>query len=214
VNPMTIRAMMLVLVMVFAPQAAAQEAGQVELGLFPIGGTFFVGGDDDLEVDFNVYTSGGTFTYYLTDRVAVEGELAIGLGWGQDITYQQEKVFHAQVPHVWTYSGNIVFFPTGAAGRRLPLYVTGGIGALSLQSRDLTAPFGYDQDTVGFQTFIAENIGVGVKMLRQAAPQWGFRAEYRYLIVNANEDAPAFFAKTDTRGGHRVYFGVLFTLKQ
>ena len=65
----------------------------------------------------------------------------------------------------------------------------------------------------GFETFIAENIGGGVKIFRTAAPEWGFRGDYRYLIVNANDGAPAFFAKTKSRGGHRIYFGVALHLE-
>jgi hypothetical protein len=197
--------------------AAGQETvgpGKIELGLFPAGGTFFVGGDDDQEVNFNVYSFGGNFTYYATDRVALEGELGIGLGWGQDIFFERSEVFHTQMPNAWNFSGNVMFFPGGAAGKTVPFYITGGVGMVSLQSRPPTKPFGYDVDTVGFETFLAENIGGGVKVFRKAAPDWGFRGDYRYLIVNANESAPAFFAKSKTRGGHRIYFGVLYTWKR
>ena len=57
--------------------ASAQEAtigaGKVEIGGFPGGGTFFVGGDDNKEVNFNVYTAGGGLTYYFTSAVAARG---------------------------------------------------------------------------------------------------------------------------------------------
>jgi hypothetical protein len=193
---------------------SAVGAGKLELGLFPAGGTFFVGGDDDLEVNFNVYSFGGDVTYYLTEHVALEGEFGIGLGWGQDLMYQKAEVFHVQVPNVWSYFGNVVFFPRGTADKVLPFYLTGGIGLVSLQSRPPTKQFGYDVDTVGFESFIAENIGGGFKVFRTAAPEWGFRGDYRYLIVNANDSAPPFFAKTKSRGGHRIYFGILFTWKR
>ena len=185
----------------------------MDVGLFPIGGTFFVGGDGDNEVDFNVYTTGGHLTYFISDRVAVEGELTISFGLSQDITFHNETVFHSQIPNVWSYTGNVLFFPGGAGGRRLPYYIAAGVGALSLQSRDLTGPLGYDQETVGFETFMTENIGGGVKILQSAVPNWSFRVDYRYLIVNSDDSAPAFFAREKTRGGHRIYFGVLFTRK-
>jgi hypothetical protein len=93
--------------------------------------------------------------------------------------------------------------------------VTAGAGAFSLQSRQPTKQFGYDTATVGFETFLAENFGGGVKIFRGAnAPDWGFRIDYRYLIVNANDDAPAFFAKSKSRAGHRISFGILFTSKR
>ena len=67
------------------------------------------------------------------------------------------------MPNVLDYFWNVVFFPSGSTGRRVPYYVTAGAGAVSLQSRQPTRQFGYDVDTVGFATFIAENIGGGVK---------------------------------------------------
>ena len=195
-------------------QTPAIGAGKVEIGLFPMGGAFFTGGDDDTEVNFNVYSSGANLTYYLTPRAAVEGELGISLGLAQDIFYRKAQVLHVQMPNVWNYFGNVVFFPGGATGRRFASYVTAGAGVVSLQSRQPTKPFGYDSDAVGFETFSAENLGAGVKIFRAAdAPDWGFRIDYRYLIVNANNDAPAFFAKAKHRGGHRFTFGVLHTLK-
>jgi hypothetical protein len=199
---------------VAAAQDATAGAGKVELGLFPLGGTFLIGGDDNKEVDFNVYSAGADVAYYLTKRAAIEGELTIGFGLAQDVSFNRSQVLHVQMPNVWSYFGNVVFFPAGAAGRNLAFYVTGGAGAVSLQSREPTRQFGYDVDTVGWQTFLAENIGGGLKIFRTAAPDWGFRADYRYLIVNANSDAPAFFAKAKSRGGHRIYFGVLFTGKR
>ena len=40
-------------------QDATIGAGKLEIGGFPGGGTFFIGGDDAKEVNFNVYTAGG-----------------------------------------------------------------------------------------------------------------------------------------------------------
>jgi len=200
-----------------APRATTQAlgAGKTEIGGFPMGGTFFTGGDGNGEVDFNVYSAGASLTRYFTQRVAIEGEFGLGFGLAQDVFYKNAEVLHVQMPNVWTYFGNVVWFPSGASGKRLPYYVTGGVGAVSLQSRQPTSQFGYDTDTVGFETFLAENIGGGVKIFRGAdAPDWGFRADYRYVIVNANSSAPAFFARAKNRGGHRVSFGVLFTWKR
>jgi hypothetical protein len=98
-----------------------------------------------------------------------------------------------------------VFFPGGASGKRFPIYVTGGVGAVALHSRTPTGQFGYDPNTIGFETFMAENVGGGLKIFRGGdAPEWGFRIDYRYVIVNSNSDAPAFFAKAKNRAGHRV----------
>ena len=196
-------------------QEATTGAGKLEIGGFPGGGTFFIGGDDNKEVDFNVYTAGGGLTYYVTPAVAIEGEFTGSIGWAQDVFFNRAKLIHNQMPTVWSYSGNVVFFPGGTAGKQLPFYVTGGIGQVLLSPRVPTKVFGYDVDTVGTQAFVAENIGGGVKIFRGAdAPNWGFRVDYRYLIVNENNDAPAFFAQSKSRGAHRVYFGMLYTWKR
>ena len=211
-------ALLVVMILFAASGAAAQSttgAGKGEVSLFPMGGTFFTGGDDNQEVDFNVYTAGGNLTHYLTERAAIEGELTVSFGLAQDVLFRKAEVLHVQMPNVWSYFGNLVVFPSGSAGKRVAYYFTGGVGAVSLQSRPPTVQFGYDVDTVGLQTFLAENIGGGVKIFRGAdAPDWGFRADYRYVIVNANDGAPAFFAKTTNRSGHRVSFGVLFTWRR
>jgi hypothetical protein len=196
-------------------QDAAIGAGKLEIGGFPGGGTFFVGGDDSKEVNFNVYTAGGGVTYYFHEALAVEGEFTGSVGWAQDVTFNNAAVVHNQMPTVWSYSGNVLFFPGGTTGKRAPIYVTGGIGAVALSPRVPTKVFGYDVDQVGTQMFMAENIGAGVKLFRGAdAPNWGFRIDYRYLFVNSNSDAPAFFAKAKSRGAHRVYVGMLYTWKR
>ena len=196
-------------------QDATIGAGKVEIGGFPGGGTFFVGGDDNREVNFNVYTAGGGLTYYLNDAVALEGEVTGSVGWAQDVTFRNAPLIHNQMPTVWSYAGNILFFPGGTNGKRAPVYITGGIGAVALAPRVPTKVFGYDVDTVGTQMFMAENIGAGVKLFRgEDAPNWGFRIDYRYLFVNSNSDAPAFFAQSKSRGAHRVYVGMLYTWKR
>jgi hypothetical protein len=200
---------------IVSAQEATIGAGKVEIGGFPGGGTFFVGGDDNKEVDFNVYTAGGGLTYYVTPVVAIEGEFTGSIGWAQDVFFNRAKLIHNQMPTVWSYSGNVVFFPGGTAGKQLPFYVTGGIGQVLLSPRVPTKVFGYDVDTVGTQAFVAENIGGGVKIFRGAdAPNWGFRIDYRYLFVNEKNDAPAFFAQAKSRGAHRVYVGMLYTWKR
>jgi hypothetical protein len=207
------------IVLTVSSNAAAQDAttgaGKVEIGLYPLGATFLVGGDDNKEVNFNVYTAGTSLTYYVNRRVAVEGELTTSFGLAQDVFFNRAEVLHVQMPNVWSYTGNVVFFPGGTAGKQLPVYVTGGVGAVALHSRTPTGQFGYDPNTIGFETFMAENVGGGLKIFRGAdAPEWGFRIDYRYVIVNSNSDAPAFFAKAKNRTGHRVSFGILYTWKR
>jgi len=90
--------------------ASAQEAGvgagKIELGGFPGGGTFFTGGNDNTEANFNVYTAGGDLTYYVNPKLAVEAEMTGSVGWAQDIFYGNEKVIHTQMPGVWSQMGS------------------------------------------------------------------------------------------------------------
>ncbi len=196
-------------------QEAAIGAGKLEIGGFPGGGTFFVGGNDNDEVNFNVYTAGGGLTYYVNPKAAVEGEVTGSVGWAQDVFYHNVKVVHNQMPVVWSYGANVLFFPQGTTGKRAPFYITGGAGAISLQPRVPTKIFGYDVDQVGWQTFPSENIGAGIKIFRAAdAPNWGFRVDYRFLIVQSKSSAPEFFAKNKGRTAHRIYAGMLYTWKR
>jgi hypothetical protein len=109
----------------------------------------------------------------------------------------------------------VLVFPGGTTGKRFPIYVTAGAGLLQLQSRVPTKPFGYDKDTVGWQSFMSENIGAGIKIFRASdAPNWGFRIDYRMLFINSKSSAPAFFAQSKSRTGSRVYVGMLYTWKR
>jgi hypothetical protein len=200
-------------------QEATIGAGKLEIGGFPGGGTFFIAGDKNLEPDWSVYTAGGDLTYYITSKAAVEGEFTGSIGWAQDINYKNTKVIHSQMPGVWSYMGNIVLFPGGTTGKRVPFYITGGAGLLSLQPRIPDAQFGYGTGAQcpcpGWQTFGTEDIGAGLKIFRAAdAPNWGFRIDYRMLFVNSKSSAPAFFAQSKSRRAHRVYIGMLYTWKR
>jgi hypothetical protein len=77
-------------------------------------------------------------------------------------------------------------------------YVTGGGGGLSLFER---AGLGI----TGTQTFLTGNAGGGVKWY---SGRWGLRGDYRFVAVQSQDDAPAFFGR-ETRYAHRVYGGFI-----
>jgi hypothetical protein len=194
-----------------AQEPGAQGAGTMEIGGFPGGGLWLVGGDDDTEVDFNNYDFGGGATWYLTPKAAIEAEGAFGLGISQNVTYRDRTVYRIQMPHTLSTNGNLVFFPGGSASR-VAGYVTGGAGTLTLFSR--TAPsmvFGL----TGQESFFTTNVGGGVKIFRSGdARNWGFRVDYRILMVKSNGDAVPLFAQNKGRMGHRFYIGLLYTLRR
>jgi hypothetical protein len=214
------RTFLAIIVLLFmSPSAWAQEIPDTpirfEVGGSPGGGSWFIGGDDNNEVDFNVYTFGGFVDYYLTQKVAVEGEYVVGIGMGQDILFRNGLIPGQQVPYSHNFNGNVMFFPRGTTGTRLPYYIAGGAGLMNLVSRQVTVKLGYDPDVNPSEGFTTANIGGGVKIPRGAsAPNWSFRIDYRLVFINSNNDAPAFFARSKSRKAHRVQFGMLYAFRR
>jgi hypothetical protein len=187
----------------------------LEIGGSPGGGTWFMGGDDDTEVDYNIYTFSFYGDYYVTQKVALEGEYTFGVGMGQDITFRNGRIPGQQVPWTNDIMGRVLFFPRGTTGTRFPFYVGGGAGVLTLVSRNQTKKLGYDPDVTSSERFTVTSIGGGVKIPRRVtAPNWGFRVDYRFLFINSNESAPAFFAHSERRSGHHVQFGMQYAFRR
>lgn len=186
-----------------------------EVGGSPGGGTFFVGGDDNTEVDYNVYTFSFYGDWYATQKVAVEGEYTFGVGMGQDITFRNGLIPGQQVPWTNDIMGRVLFFPQGTTGPRFPFYIGGGVGMLTLLSRNQTKKLGYDPEITSSERFGVTSIGGGVKIPRGAgAPNWSFRADYRFLFINSNDSAPQFFARDERRTGHHVQFGLQYAFRR
>ena len=204
---------------IMSPAAYGQELPdgpiRFEIGGAPGGGMFLTGGDDDAEVNFNVYTFSAYVDYYLTQKVAVEGEYLFGNGRGQDIVFRNGLVIGQQLPFSSNFTGGLLFYPTGATGSRLPFYFSGGVGQMSLIARPTTLKVGYDPDGTNSASFIVSRIGAGVKIPRRAsAPNWAFRIDYRLMFVNPNDGAPAFFARDKTRTGHQLQFGISYAFRR
>jgi len=194
---------------VASAQGSDAGAGKLEAGFFPGGGTFFVSGDDDLEVNFNTFNVGGYASWYLNRLLATEGEIGFGIGLAQDVSYRNRVVRHVQVPGTVNFNGNVVVFPMGS-DRLIASYVTGGGGLLMLRNRVSTRQFGLTES----ESFFATNVGGGLKILRAGTglKRWGARIDYRIFSVKGKDDAVEFFAKSKTRMGHRIYVGFLYTL--
>jgi len=207
------RALLVALVLVAGcAVASAQDvgAGKVEFGGWPGGGLMLVSGDDNLEVNFNNYGYGGGASFYVNPKMAVEAEVSYGLGLAQGVNYKNKEVFHVQVPNTLQTSGNLVVFPGGSA-KQVAGYVTGGVGMLTLVSRNSTKQFGL----TSAESFLATNVGGGVKIFRGGdAKNWGYRIDYRLVMIASKSDAVAFFAQSKSRIGHRIYIGMIYTMKR
>lgn len=203
----------------WCPPVSAQDLSETpvkfEIGGTPGGGMFFTGGDGNGEANFNVYTFSAHTDYFLTQQVAVEGEYMFGNGWGQDVVFRNGLLIGQQLPFSHGLTGSVLFFPKGATGTRLPYYVGGGVGMMSMVARPATTKIGYDPDVNSSESFMLSRIGAGVKIPRGAsAPNWAFRLDYRLLFINANDGAPAFFAHDKMRTAHQIQFGIQYAFRR
>lgn len=185
-------------------QAFAQEAapgpGLVEVSIIPGGFVFFTENTDTAEPSFGNYDLGGAVAVNFNRYVGVEGEVSGAIGYSQDLQIGA-LTGDRKTPHILNYSGNVVISAPNRSS--VVPYVTGGIGGLSLFER---AEVGVN-DT---ETFLTGNVGGGIKWY---AGRWGLRGDYRFVGVQSQDDAPAFFGQA-TRYGHRVYGAVILNVVQ
>ena len=191
-------AVAMVIAVAGASPARAQESsapGAVVVTVIPAGGTFFTQGKDTREPSFGNYGLGAAVEVRLNRYVGVEGEVTGALGVTQDIEFAT-GTSHLKSPDLLGYNGNLVV--SAVTGGSLVPYVTGGVGGLTLFDKaGLAIP-----ET---ETYLTGNVGGGLKWFNG---RWGLRADYRFIAVRSNDDAPAFFGR-ETRYGHRVYGAVL-----
>jgi hypothetical protein len=190
-----------------AATASAQEtgarAGRFEIGAFPGGGMFFTESSNGNEPDFGNYALGASFTYNLNRRVGIEGEGGATIGVKQALQFSGQTITDRTSPSTWGYSGNLVVNPWGSSKAFVP-YGTVGLGGMTM------CPCG-DAESLGianYETFLTSNFGGGIKWF--STHGFGVRADYRMLVINGKDTAPAFFGN-ETRYGHRVQAGLVFT---
>jgi hypothetical protein len=192
-----------VIAMTSATQAFAQDVtagpGRIVVTVIPGGATFFTEAKDNPQApNFGNYDLGGAVAVNLNRYLAVEGEVGGALGISQSMQVGTFD-FEGRSPHLLNYSGNLVVSaPTGSS---VVPYVAGGVGGLTLFERRALVV----DDT---ETFLTGNVGGGVNWY---AGRWGLRGDYRLIVVQSKDDAPAFFGQ-ETRYGHRVYGGVLLNV--
>jgi hypothetical protein len=196
-------------VVVFAAASAfAQErgggAGRFEIGAFPGGGMFFTKTTSGNEPAFGNYALGGSFTLNANRWVGIEGEGGGTLGVRQAFNLGETAYTNERSPNTWMYQGNVVVNP-GGSDRSIVPYGTLGLGGLTL------CPCGDAKETLGvtaYKTYLTGNMGGGIKWF--TTNHFGVRADYRFFVVRNNDTAPLFFGN-ETRYGHRVQGGLVFT---
>lgn len=171
--------------------------GTLEVTIIPGGGTFFTEANDGNSPSFGNYDLGASVTLNVSRHIGFEGEVSGLLGVSQSLDLVSGTA-DVKTPHFMNYSGNLVV--SAPRGSIVP-YATAGLGGLSLFER---AAVGVNDAT----TFLTGNVGGGVKWY---AGRWGLRGDYRFIAVQSNDDAPAFFGQ-DTRYGHRLYGGVILNV--
>ena len=134
----------------------------------------------------------------LTRFLGIEAEVGSSIGVSQDLAFGPGPGIARKPPNTLDFSANLVF--SARTGSSLVPYVAGGVGALTLFSREAL-------DIDGNETYFAGNVGGGVKWFAGSG-RWGLRGDYRFLAMRSKSDAPAFFGR-DTRYAHRVYGAVI-----
>ena len=181
---------------VYAQEGPA-GAGRTEITFIPAGALMFTENSDASAPSFGNYQVGGGVTYNLNRYFGVEGEVSSSIGISQSLDFGYPST--VRTPDVLSYMGNVVVsVPNGSS---VVPYVTGGVGGLSLFSREA---FGIDQT----ETLFATNVGGGVKWY---AGRWGLRGDYRFLAVPSKDETSPFFGN-DARYGHRVYGAVMLNV--
>jgi hypothetical protein len=197
----------LAVVMLTAASAFAQEhgigAGRYEIGAFPGGGMFFAKTSNGNEPAFGNYALGGSFALNANRFVGIEAEGGGTLGVRQSFTFADTEYTDQRSPSTFLYQGNVVVSPMGSDRTWVP-YATGGLGGLTL-SRHRGAP---DLGITAYKSYLTGNMGGGLKWF--GTNHIGLRADYRFFIVGNNDSAPLFFGN-ETRYGHRVQGGLIFT---
>jgi opacity protein-like surface antigen len=182
-------------------RAHAQEgpagAGRAEITFIPAGTLMFTENTDAAAPSFGNYQLGGGVTYHINRFLGVEGEVASSIGISQSLDFGYPS--SVRTPDVLSYTGNVVVsVPNGSP---VVPYVTGGVGGLSLFSREA---FGIDRTESRF----ASNVGGGVKWY---AGRWGLRGDYRFIAVPSKDEVSPFFGQ-EARYGHRVYGAVMLNV--
>src|SRR5687768_12387167 len=179
-------------------RAYAQEgpagAGHAEITFIPVGAVLFTEHKDSSAPSFGNYQVGAGVTYNINRFIGVEGEVTSSIGLSQSLDFGYPST--VRTPDVLNYTGNLIV--SLANGAPVVPYVTGGVGGLSLFSREA---FGINET----ETLFASNFGGGLKWY---AGRWGLRGDYRFVAVPSKDEASAFFGR-EARYGHRVYGAVM-----
>ena len=131
-------------------------------------------------------------------------EFGIGIAKRQDLNFALGQFSKVKTPYLANYSGNGVWHPRGN-DLAVALYLTAGLGGLTLYRTNGVAPFGFTSNP----TFPTGNVGGGVKWYRER--NWGLQADYRFLVVKGKDDGSKFFGLNRNRYGHRVAWNIVLT---
>jgi outer membrane protein with beta-barrel domain len=190
-----------VTILVCAGRVSAQEsaprARSLVVTVIPGGATFFTQSQSGKEPGFTTYAPAGDVEFYLSHYVSVEGEVGGGIGVSQELQ-SASGTSHRASPSLVTYSGNVVV--TAPSDGLLAPYLTAGAGGLTLLHASALG-------IADSRTFFTGNVGAGVKWF-SATSRWGVRADYRFLVVRADDQAPSFFGR-ETRYASRAYGALL-----
>ena len=197
-------ASVLVATLVSAVPAFAQStvgAGKAELTLAPAGWVSFNKPDVFPEPAFSQFLLGGTITVNW-GGVGIEGELFLALGRSQDLEFGSSSVKQT-TPDVVLDAVSLIVPVLGNRRTAVP-YISAGIGEITVMRTpdDVQQP-----DT---ETFTTGNFGGGVKWY--SSGRWGFRGDYRFVVMRSKFASPGSFIGEELRKIHRFYGALVVNL--
>lgn len=193
-------------VLLTAATAGAQDvqgARRFEVAAFPGGAIVFGENADEDGPNFGDYALGASFAYNYNRWIGFEGELGGGIGFRQDLEFNDRTLVDQQTPHMLAYNGSVIVHVVGK-DRVVAPYAAGGVGGLTLFGGDEVADLGVSADT----TYFTGNIGGGVKWFPMT--HLGVRGDGRFIAIK-NKDSVPLFGQQNNRYGFRVYGGLVFT---
>ena len=183
-------------VVFIAGPASAQDvgAGKTDLSIMAGGWVSFAAPDSSPEPSFGEYVIGGNVSFAPLSWLGVEAELLAGLRRSQTLKFGSAKTLSTKAPPVFMDSVNLVI-PIVGDQRAVVPFVAAGIGETTINRlRDVG-----QADT---ETFFTGILGGGVKWYTDS--RWGFRVDYRYLLIRSEAQAPGTFFGRAERRAQRV----------
>ena len=130
--------------------------------------------------------------------------------------FNNTKLIHNQMPTVWSYSGNVVFFPGGTAGKRAPILYHRRHRRRRRCRPACRQKCSATTSTLSARRCSSPRTSAAASSCSAAPTRRTGASASTTAICSSTRTAtrPQFFAQSKSRGAHRVYVGMLYTWKR